>query len=66
MENTAEKTWKCGKCSEPLVTKKTSFTYLGRSFTHEVLRCPSCGNVFIPRALAEGRMAEVEQQMEDK
>jgi ribosomal protein S27AE len=61
-----EKLWKCGKCGVPLVVKKTSFSYLGRTFTHEVQRCPECGNVFIPRELAEGRMAEVEQQMEDK
>lgn len=46
--------------------KKTRFSYLGRTFTHDVQRCPKCGSVFIPRALAEGKMAEVEQQMEDK
>jgi ribosomal protein S27AE len=61
-----EKTWKCGKCGIDLVTKKTQLNYLGRSFSHEVKRCPKCGNVFIPRELAEGKMAEVEQQMEDK
>lgn len=61
-----EKSWKCGKCDTLLVTKKTQFNYLGRTFSHEVNRCPTCGNVFIPRALAEGKMAEVEQQMEDK
>ena len=66
MDNTAEKTWKCGKCGIPLVTKKTQFNYLGRAFSHEVKRCPQCGNVFIPKELAEGKMAEVEQQMEDK
>lgn len=61
-----EKTWTCGKCRVPLVVKKTTFNYLGRTFSHEVQRCPQCGNVFIPRELAEGRMAEVEQQLEDK
>lgn len=61
-----ERTWKCGKCSKDLIPKKTMFTYLGHTFSHEVLRCPSCGNVFIPKELAEGRMAEVEAQMEDK
>ena len=60
------KTWKCVKCNEALVIKKTLFNYLGNTFSHEVLRCPKCGNVFIPKELAEGRMAEVEQQMEDK
>ena len=61
-----ETAWTCGKCGVPLVSKKTVFSYLGRTFSHEVPRCPKCGNVFISRALADGRMAEVEQQMEDK
>ncbi len=60
------KTWKCAKCDKELVVKKTRFSYLGHTFSHEVLRCPKCGNVFIPQELAEGRMAEVETQMEDK
>jgi len=57
---------KCGLCNEPLVIKKTLFSYLGRSFTHEVPRCPKCGKVFISMELAEGRMADVERQLEDK
>lgn len=61
-----EKKWKCGKCGEGLVIKKTMFNYLGHSFSHDVQRCPKCGNVLIPKELAEGRMAEVEQQLEDK
>jgi predicted RNA-binding Zn-ribbon protein involved in translation (DUF1610 family) len=63
---TNDTAWKCGKCGVPLVNKKTVFSYLGRTFSHEVPRCPQCGNVFISRELADGRMAEVEQQMEDK
>lgn len=58
--------WRCGKCDRDLVLRQATFTYLGRTFSHEVLRCPGCGKVFIPRELAEGRMAEVEQQLEDK
>jgi rubredoxin len=64
--DTLDHTWKCGKCNEILVKKKTLFNYLGRDFSYEVHRCPKCGNVFIPKELAEGRMAEVEAQMEDK
>ena len=60
------RSWKCGLCNEPLVTKKAGFTYLGNNVTHEVSRCPKCGKVFIPMSLAEGRMAEVEEQLEDK
>ena len=59
-------TWKCNLCNEALVTKKTVFKYLGRTFSHEVERCPKCGKVNIPIDLAEGKMAEVEEQLEDK
>lgn len=61
-----ERTWKCGKCKEELKVKKIVFSYLGRKFSHEVHACPKCGKVFIPKELAEGRMAEVEEQLEDK
>ena len=61
-----ERIWKCGKCNETLVLKKAVFNYLGRDVTHEVEQCPNCGKVFIPMELAEGRMAEVEEQFEDK
>ncbi|MCL2366621.1 MAG: DNA-binding protein [Oscillospiraceae bacterium] len=57
---------KCARCNEYLVLKKTVFDYMGRSFTHEVPCCPKCGKVFIPPELAMGRMAEVEEQLEDK
>ncbi len=52
--------------SEALKLKNTIFEYLGRSFRHEVFGCPDCGKVYIPQALAEGRMAEVETALEDK
>lgn len=61
-----EKILKCGKCNEVLTKKKTLFEYLGHKFSHEVPACPKCGKVFIPKELAEGRMAEVEEQLEDK
>lgn len=64
--NANDRAWKCGKCNLALTGKKASFTYLGHTFSHEVPRCPKCGKVFIPRELAEGKMAEVELQLEDK
>jgi len=57
---------KCAQCDVKLELKKTLFDYMERSFTHEVPCCPTCGKVFIPPELAEGRMAEVEEQLEDK
>jgi hypothetical protein len=44
----------------------TQFNYLKRSFRHKALRCPSCGQVFIPEELARGRMRDVEKTLEDK
>jgi hypothetical protein len=64
--NAEERIWKCGKCNEGLVMKKTVFSYLGHTVAHEVLTCPKCGKIFIPEGLAEGKMAEVEEQLEDK
>jgi hypothetical protein len=60
------RSWKCAKCNEKLVIKKTVFSYLGHTVAHEVQACPKCGRVYIPVDLAEGKMAEVEEQLEDK
>jgi phage FluMu protein Com len=60
------KNWRCAKCGEGLVLGSTVFSYLGMTFSHEVLRCAKCRKVFIPRELANGKMAEVEMMMEDK
>ena len=61
-----EENWVCRKCGKPLVKKKVVFDYLGSRFAHELPCCPVCGNVFISAELAEGRIAEVEQMLEDK
>ena len=58
--------WRCAKCNCELVPRKTVLAYLGHSVSHEVPTCPVCGRVYIPQDLAEGRMLEVEQQLEDK
>jgi len=61
-----ERIWKCAKCNEALVKKKRVFSYLGHTVAHEVQTCPRCGKVFIPQDLAEGKMAELEEKLEDK
>jgi ribosomal protein S27AE len=61
-----ERIWKCGKCHEKLVMKKTVLSYLGHTVAHEVPACPKCGKVYISEGLAEGKMAEIEEQLEDK
>ncbi len=62
----ADRVWKCAKCDRELVVKKTVLAYLGHTVSHEVPMCPQCGKVYISRELAEGRMSEVEQTLEDK
>jgi predicted RNA-binding Zn-ribbon protein involved in translation (DUF1610 family) len=61
-----KKTLTCYRCNVELKAQKTYFEYLGHSFHADVLRCPECGEVYIPEDLAKGRIAEVEMQLEDK
>ncbi len=56
----------CCKCNEILIMQNVSFTYLGRDFSSEILKCPSCGQVFIPESLVKDKMAYVEQALEGK
>ena len=56
----------CAKCQVPMVPGKVKATYLGSSFEVELPRCPSCGFVYVSEALAQGKMLQVEQALEDK
>ena len=56
----------CCRCNKELVPTQTFFNYLGHNFHTDILRCPECGEVYIPESLVKGRMAEVEQELEDK
>jgi len=56
----------CHKCQKELKPHRTYFTYLGHSFFTDILKCPECGEVYIPEELAKGRIAEVEMELEDK
>lgn len=60
------KNWMCANCGCALVIKKVDVTYLGSSFPVDMPVCPQCGQVFVPEALARGKMAEVEKTLEDK
>jgi hypothetical protein len=59
-------TWSCARCGEPLQRSKVMISYLGNAYQVDLLKCPSCGLVFIPEDLALGKMAEVEKALEDK
>jgi hypothetical protein len=56
----------CGRDGATLEEATAQFSYLKRSFKHKVLRCPVCGQVYIPEDLAAGRMKDVETALEDK
>jgi transcription elongation factor Elf1 len=56
----------CGKCKQELVLGKVVAVYLDNTFPVDLLKCPTCGMAYVPEALALGRMASVEQQLEDK
>lgn len=66
MEEKNDKKIMCYKCKKELEPQKTYFNYLDHSFFTDVLRCPDCGEVFIPEDLVKGRISEVEMQLEDK
>ncbi|MFH1058991.1 MAG: DNA-binding protein [Pseudomonadota bacterium] len=62
----ADFAWRCQACDEAMVAANVTLEYLGNQFTTELPRCPQCGLVYIPEDLALGKMAEVEQLLEDK
>lgn len=59
-------TWQCRKCNVNLVTGPVTLSYMGNRMTADLPRCPVCGFVLISEQLALGKMAEVEQVLEDK
>ncbi len=58
--------WHCTMCRQPLSIGPVSAAYMNNSFTTEMPACPACGLVLVPEPLALGKMAEVEQILEDK
>ncbi len=56
----------CFRCDVELKPEKTTFSYLGHHFFADILKCPSCKQVYIPEDLARGKMARVEMELEDK
>lgn len=58
--------WQCQRCGCDLVTGPVTVTYMGNRFTTELPHCPTCGMVLISEEIALGKMAQVEQMLEDK
>lgn len=58
--------WRCTSCGTKLEPAMVTVEYLGNEFTAELPRCAGCGLVLISEEVARGKMAEVEQILEDK
>ena len=56
----------CQLCHKKMELRKVDFQYLGHAFFTDLLRCPDCGQVYIPEELVETRIKEVETLLEDK
>jgi len=56
----------CARCQREMVPTEVTVSYLGNQFPVELPRCPGCGAVHVPEALATGKMLQVEQLLEDK
>ena len=63
----AEKpTLTCNKCKVDLIIADATFRYLDRSFHHKILRCPKCGQIYLPEDFVTDKMKKVETSLEDK
>lgn len=58
--------WTCAACDGELVYQEVTMQYMDGLFQVELLGCPRCGLVLVPEALAQGKMHQVEQLLEDK
>ena len=62
----SEKQMKCSICDRPLEEAGVKFSYLGSTFALTALRCPVCGNIYIPEELVDGRISYTEGFLEDR
>lgn len=61
-----KQTLQCNRCKVPLTLARANFSYLNRTLQHEVLRCPNCGQVYLPEDLVRDKMLKVEASLEEK
>lgn len=58
-------TLQCSKCRVSPLPAHLALSYLNRTFHCEVLRCPNCGQVYLPEQFITGKVREVETRIED-
>lgn len=56
----------CARCGVPLEAREVVFEYLDNAFQVRLPVCPSCGFIYVPEELAEGKVLSVEKILEDK
>ena len=56
----------CDKCNVELDLLPVKLKYLGREFQEKLPCCPKCGMVYISEELATGKMAQLEEELEEK
>ncbi len=58
--------WKCIRCGCLMQVGPVTVEYMGNRFATELPKCQECGLVLVSEKVALGKMAEVEQILEDK
>ena len=56
----------CGKCNVQMIPDAVTLNYLKHQMKHVFLKCPVCGQIYIPEEIVTGKMKEVETLLEDK
>jgi hypothetical protein len=56
----------CDRCDVELTSAELHFSYLEHDFHHKVMRCPSCGQVYLPEDLVDGKVKQLETTLEEK
>jgi uncharacterized protein with PIN domain len=56
----------CAKCNVELEKDRTNFRYLGHELHADVLKCPSCGQVYLSEEMVKDRIVKAESSLEDK
>ncbi len=57
---------RCASCDLVLEPAKITLSYMRSTFPTTLLRCPGCGQCYLPEELALGPAREVEASLEEK
>ncbi|WP_094603004.1 hypothetical protein SPSIL_024730 [Sporomusa silvacetica DSM 10669] len=66
MKDSGTKTIICCRCKVALENGQMALSYQRQQMYADMLKCPKCGQVYIPEQLVKGKMFEVEKALEEK